>query len=50
MAILVGVVFSGFSALSIEDVEDAGDVIVVRASSRGVSYLWFAYGPGSRLR
>ena len=35
MATLVGVVFSGLSALSIEDVEDAGDVIVVRASTRG---------------
>lgn len=32
---LVGVVFSGLSALSVEDVEDAGDVIVVRASTRG---------------
>lgn len=32
---LVGVVFSGLSALSIEGVEDAGDVIVVRASTRG---------------
>jgi transposase len=28
---LVGIVFSGLSALVIEDVEDAGDVIVVRA-------------------
>jgi hypothetical protein len=35
MATLVGVVFSGLSALSIEGVEDAGDVIVVRASTRG---------------
>lgn len=35
VAKLVGVVFSGLSALSIEDVEDAGDVIVVRASTRG---------------
>jgi transposase len=35
MAMLVGVVFAGLSALSIEDVEDAGDVIVVRASTRG---------------
>ena len=32
---LVGVVFSGLSALSIEGVEDAGDVIVVRASTKG---------------
>jgi transposase len=32
---LVGVVFSGLSALSIEGVEDAGDVIVVQASTRG---------------
>ncbi|MDR6594491.1 hypothetical protein ACFFSW_00650 [Saccharothrix longispora] len=35
MAMLVGAVFSGLSALSVEDVEDAGDVIVVRASTRG---------------
>lgn len=35
LAKLVGVVFSGLSALSIEGVEDAGDVIVVRASTRG---------------
>jgi hypothetical protein len=35
MAKLVGVVFSGLSALSIEGVEEAGDVIVVRASTRG---------------
>lgn len=35
MAKLVSAVFSGLSALSIEDVEDAGDVIVVRASTRG---------------
>lgn len=35
MANLVGVVFSGLSALSIEGVEDAGDVIVIRASTRG---------------
>ena len=32
---LVGTVFSGLSALVIEDVEDAGDVIVVRARTRG---------------
>lgn len=32
---LVDVVFSGLSALSIEGVEDAGDLIVVRASTRG---------------
>lgn len=31
---LVGAVFSGLSALSIEGIEDAGDVIVVRASTR----------------
>jgi transposase len=31
---LVGTVFSGFSALVIEDVEDAGEVIVVRARTR----------------
>ena len=31
---LVGVVFSGLSTLSIEGVEDAGDSIVVRASTR----------------
>lgn len=35
MARLVGAVFSGLSALSIEDVEDIGDVIVVRASTKG---------------
>ena len=35
MARLVGAVFSGLSALSIEDVEDTGDVIVVRASTKG---------------
>ncbi|WP_206789721.1 hypothetical protein [Amycolatopsis sp. MtRt-6] len=34
MADMVGAVFSGLSALSIEGVEDAGDVIVVRASTR----------------
>ncbi|WP_175557302.1 hypothetical protein [Raineyella antarctica] len=32
---LVRTVFSGLAALVIEDVEDAGDVIVVRASTRG---------------
>lgn len=32
---LVGVVFSGLSALVIEGVEDAGDVVVVRASTKG---------------
>src|SRR6266567_8019476 len=31
---LVGIVFSGLSALVIEDVEDAGDVICVRARTR----------------
>ena len=31
---LVGIVFSGLSALVIEDVEDAGDMIVVRARTR----------------
>ena len=31
---LVGTVFSGLSALVIEDVEDAGDVICVRARTR----------------
>jgi transposase len=35
MTELVGTVFSGLSALVIEDVEDAGDVIVVRARTRG---------------
>jgi transposase len=35
MAMLVGVVFSGLSALSVEGVEDAGDVVVVRASTKG---------------
>jgi hypothetical protein len=32
---LAGIVFSGLSALVIEDVEDAGGVIVVRAKTRG---------------
>ena len=32
---LVGTVFSGLSALVIEDVEDAGEVICVRARTRG---------------
>ena len=32
---LVGIVFSGLSALVIEDVEDTGGVIVVRARTRG---------------
>jgi len=32
---LVGIVFSGLSALVIEDVEDAGEVIFVRARTRG---------------
>jgi len=31
---LVGTVFSGLSSLVIEDVEDAGDTIVVRARTR----------------
>jgi hypothetical protein len=31
---LVGIVFSGLSALVIEDVEDAGEVIRVRARTR----------------
>ncbi|MEV8438679.1 transposase family protein [Actinosynnema sp. NPDC051121] len=35
MAMLVGVVCSGLSALVVEGVVDAGDVIVVRASTRG---------------
>jgi hypothetical protein len=35
MAKLVGAVFSGLSALSIEGVEDADHVIVVRASTKG---------------
>ena len=35
MAKLVSAVFSGLSALAIEDVEDAGDAIVVRASTSG---------------
>jgi transposase len=35
MAMLVGVVFSGLSALSIEGIEEAGDVVVVRASTKG---------------
>lgn len=34
VAKLVGTVFSGLSALSVEGVEDAGDVIEVRASTR----------------
>ena len=32
---LAGTVFSGLSALAIEDIEDAGQVIVVRARTRG---------------
>jgi hypothetical protein len=32
---LVGTVFSGLSVLVIEDVEDAGDVIAVRARTPG---------------
>ena len=32
---LVGTVFSGLSALVIEDIEDAGEVIRVRARTRG---------------
>ena len=32
---LVGMVFSGLSALVIEGIEDAGEMIVVRASTRG---------------
>jgi hypothetical protein len=32
---LVEMVFSGLSALVIEEIEDAGEVIVVRASTRG---------------
>ncbi|NKX56405.1 ISL3 family transposase, partial [Arthrobacter sp. E918] len=32
---LVGMVFSGLSALVIEEIEDTGGVIVVRASTRG---------------
>jgi transposase len=32
---LVGIVFSGLSALVVHDVEDAGDAIVVRARTRG---------------
>jgi hypothetical protein len=35
VAELVGAVFSGLSALAIEDVEDVGEVIVVRARTRG---------------
>ncbi len=35
VADLVGIVFSGLSALVIHDVEDAGDAIVVRARTRG---------------
>ena len=32
---LVGIVFSGLSALVIDDVEDAGEAVVVRAGTRG---------------
>ena len=35
MTELVGTMFSGLSALVIEDVEDAGDVIAVRARTPG---------------
>ena len=44
---LVGIVFSGLSALVIEDVEDAGDVIVVRARTR--AGRWPARAAGLRL-
>jgi hypothetical protein len=36
---LVGTVFSGLSSLVIEDVEDAGDTIVVRARTRSEHLL-----------
>jgi len=35
VTVLMGTVFSGLSALVIEDVEDAGEVICVRARTRG---------------
>jgi transposase len=35
LTVLAGVVFSGLSALSVEGVEDAGDAVVVRASTKG---------------
>jgi transposase len=35
VAKLMGTVFSGLSALVIEDIEDADEVIVVRAQTRG---------------
>jgi hypothetical protein len=34
VAELVGIVFSGLSALVIDDVEDAGEAVVVRARTR----------------
>jgi transposase len=44
MAMLVGAVFSGLSALSVGGVEDSGDVIVVRASTRGGAVVCPACG------
>src|SRR5271166_1827958 len=48
---LVGTVFSGLSALVIEDVEDAGEVIRVRARSTGGEVACPGCGPdGARAR
>ncbi len=44
---LVGIVFSGLSALVIEDVEDAGEVIVVRARTRGDAVACPGCGTGT---
>ena len=41
---LVGIVFSGLSALVVEDVEDAGEVIVVRVRTRGGAVACPGYG------
>jgi transposase len=45
---LVGTVFSGLSALVIEDVEDAGEVIRVRAVSTGGEVPCPGCGAGTR--
>lgn len=45
---LVGMVFSGLSALAIEGIEDAGEVIVVRASTRGGAVKCPACGTQTR--
>jgi transposase len=44
---LMGIVFSGLSALVVEDVEDAGEVIVVRARTRGGTVACPGCGTGT---